>query len=66
MRKVENLNRALKLLEYQSITLGNEIIAGYNGETIIVKATDDLYVIKIGYNETDVLRKQTVKRKLHI
>lgn len=65
MRKVEKLNRALKLLDYQSITLGNKVIAGYNGETIIVEATNDLYVIKIGFNETDVLRKQTVKRKLH-
>lgn len=65
MMKVEKLNKAMRLLDYQSTTLENKVIAGYNGEIIIIEVTDDLYVIKIGYTETDVLRKQTIKRKLH-
>lgn len=65
MKKTEQLNQSLKMINYQSLILGNQIIAGYNGETIIVEVNDESYTIKIGHNENDILRKQTIRRKLH-
>lgn len=65
MKKIEQLNESLKLMNYHSLILGNQVITGYNGETIIVEVTDEIYTIKIGHNENDILRKQTIRRKLH-
>lgn len=62
--KANDLATTLKKIGYNALTLGgNTVIAGNNRETILIEVEDDTYAVKFGYNDSDVLRTKTIKRK---